>query len=100
MRDVTIRSRADGITELAPKLAPLRSGDRFIVIFTVLLTTGALFVSGLVPARVAALVLAFAVAGDVLLGLKAAALAVFRPRAPVHELPSVGQRRGRTTRLE
>jgi len=87
MRDVTIRSRADGIIELAPRLAPLDPADRLMVIVTVILVTGGFFTSGAIPAEVGALVLLFAIAGEVVLGLKAAALALLRPLAQVLEGP-------------
>ncbi|HET8540473.1 MAG TPA: hypothetical protein VFL83_11435 [Anaeromyxobacter sp.] len=93
MRDVTIRCRADGITELTPTLAPLEPGDRLMVIVTVLMVTGGLFLCGVVPAPVGAAVLASCVAGDVVLAVKAAVLALVRPMAPVHEVPSFRHRR-------
>ncbi len=93
MRDVTIRSRADGITELVPKLSPLKAGDRAIIIVAVLLVTGGLFIAGAVPGIAAAVVAASCVAGEVVLGVKAAALALFRPLAPVHEVRRFKQRR-------
>jgi hypothetical protein len=93
MRDVTIRSRADGITELAPKLAPLDPGDRLMVIVTVLLVTGGLFLCGVIPAAVGGAVLASCVAGEVVLGVKTIVLALLRPLAPVHEVPAFARRR-------
>jgi hypothetical protein len=95
MRDVTIRSRADGIIELAPKLAPLEAGDRLMVIVTVLLVTGGLFLCGAVPAPVAGALVVSCVAGEVVLGLKAAALVLLRPVAQVLEVPRFARRRGR-----
>jgi hypothetical protein len=94
MRSVTIRSRADGITELAPTLAPLDPGDRLMVIVTVLLTTGGLFLCGAIPAAAAGAVTASCLVGEVVLGIKAVALALLRPVAPVHEVPSFARRRG------
>ncbi|HEX9050771.1 MAG TPA: hypothetical protein VF841_09585 [Anaeromyxobacter sp.] len=93
MRHVTIRSRADGITELAPTLQPLAPGERLIVISAVLFVTSGLFISGLVPAGVAAAVAASCVAGEVVLGVKALALALFRPLAPVVEVSPLELRR-------
>jgi hypothetical protein len=86
MRDVTIRSRADGIIELVPRLAPLKSGERAVVIVTVLFLTFGLFVGGVLPGIFAIAVAASCVAGEVVLGVKAAALALRRPLAPVHEV--------------
>ncbi len=86
MRHVTIRSRADGITELAPTLKPLAAGERVIVIAAVLFVTGGLFLSGFVPVGVAAAVAASSVAGEVVLGVKALALALLRSPAPVVEV--------------
>ncbi len=93
MRNVTIRRRADGITELIPTLAPLAVGDRIVVISAVLFVTAGLYVSGLVPAPVAAAVAASCLAGEVVLGVKAIALALLRPSATVHEVPRFGRRR-------
>ncbi len=86
--DVTIRSRADGIVELAPKLPPLRAIDRLMVIVSVLLLTGGLWLCGVVPPLAAAAIIASCLAGEVVLGVKAAVLALFRPLARVHEVPS------------
>jgi hypothetical protein len=94
MRDVIIRSRSDGIVELAPKLAPLEAGDRLMVIVTVLLVTGGLFLCGVLPPAVGGAVVASCIAGEVVLGLKAAALALLRPAAQVHEVPYFSRRRG------
>jgi len=58
-----------------------------VVIVTVLLATGGFFTCGAIPAEVGALVLLFAIAGEVVLGLKAAALALLRPVAQVLEVP-------------
>ncbi len=97
MRHVTIRSRADGITELAPTLRPLAAGDRAIVIAAVLAVTGGLFLSGFVPAGVAAAIAASCVAGEVVLGVKALALALLRSPAPVVEVSPL-ELRGRRAR--
>jgi len=96
MRNVTIRSRADGIVELVPNLRPLRRGDRLIVIVTVLLVTGALYLCGILPPFVAGALAASCLAGEVVLGVKAAALALFRPLAPVREVPSFKRARAVT----
>ncbi len=95
MRDVTIRSRDDGVVELVPKLAPLKAGDRAIIIVTVLLVTAGLFLSGVLPGGVAGAVGASCIAGEVVLGVKAAILALVRPLAPVHEIPRFRRRAAR-----
>ena len=95
MHDVTIRSRADGIIELGPKLTPLDPQDRLMVIVTVLLATGGLFVCGAIPAEVGGAITLSSIAGEIVLGLKAAALALLRPAAQVLEVPRfTGRRRG------
>ncbi len=98
MRDVTIRCRADGIIELSPRLAPLKGEDRVIVVVTVLLVTGGLFLSGALPPAVAGVVMASCVVGDAVLAVKRGALALFRPVAEVLELPSARRRRSGTRR--
>lgn len=95
MRDVTIRVRDDGIVELAPKIAPLEPGDRLMVIVTVLLVTGGLFLCGAIPAAVAGVVAASCVAGDLVLLVKSLALAALRPVAQVREVPRFRGRRAR-----
>ena len=92
MRDVTIRSRADGIIELVPKLSPMKPTERLVVIVTVLLVTAGLFVCAVLPGGVALAVAASCVAGEVVLGVKAAILALVRPLAPVHEIPRFRRR--------
>ncbi len=98
MRDVTIRSRADGLIELAPKLAPLKPGDRAIVITAVLFVTGGLFLSGLMPALAAAVIAGSCLVGDLVLAVKRAALALLRPTARIVQVPSFERRRSGTHR--
>lgn len=93
MHDVTIRCRSDGIIEVGPRLAPLEAQDRLMVIVTVLLATGGLFVCGAIPAEVGGAVTLSCLAGEIVLGLKAAALAAFRPVAQVLEVPRFARRR-------
>ena len=95
MRDVTIRSRADGIIELVPKLSPMKPTERLVVIVTVLLVTAGLFVGGVLPGVVAIPVAASCVVGEVVLGVKAAILALVRPRASVHDIPRFRRRAAR-----
>jgi hypothetical protein len=58
MADVTIRSREDGVVELAPKHAPADASDRLVVIGAVLFAASGLFLSGLMPAGVLAAIAA------------------------------------------
>ena len=95
MRDVIIRSRDDGIIALVPRVAPLDPGDRLNVIVTVLFVIGGFFFGGILPPVVAGSVAASCVAGEVVLGLKAAALALSRPVAKVLDVESFLRRRGR-----
>jgi hypothetical protein len=85
---VWIRNRPDGVTELSPPLAPLDRFDRGLVIFTVLLAAGGLFLAGVMPAPVAGAILLSCIAGEVVLGAKALLLALLRPVAEVREVPS------------
>jgi hypothetical protein len=93
MREVWIRRRADGITELTPTLAPLESGDRWLIIFTVVISTSGFFMAGAMPAAVLVTLIAACLAGEVVLGAKAIVLALFRPPAKVHEVPRFSRRR-------
>jgi hypothetical protein len=93
MREVTIRKREDGIVELAPRSAPLDPSDRRLVIATVLLLAGGLFVSGALPAAVLGAVAASCLAGEVLLGVRALALVLLRPAAEVHDVAHFRARR-------
>lgn len=95
MHHVTIRSRADGIIELAPRLAPLAPADRLLVVASVILVTGGFFVSGFIPPGVGAAIVLSCIAGEVFLAVKAAVLLLLRPAAEVHEVPRFdGRRRG------
>jgi hypothetical protein len=87
MRDVWIRNRPDGITELSPQLSQVESGERWLVIFTFVMATCGFFVAGAMPAEVLAVLVACCVAGEVVLGAKAALLVLLRPLAQVHEVP-------------
>ena len=90
--DVTIRCRADGITEVTPKVAPLARNERIVVIGTVLLVTGGFFISGAIPAKVAAALAASSLAGEVVLAIKALLLRR-RPKAQVVEVARFVERR-------
>ena len=92
MREVTIRRRSDGLTELTPRLAPLEITDRWIVIFTVVMAACGFFVTGVMPASVLATVIAACLAGEVVLGAKALVLLLLRPPAEVHEVPRFRRR--------
>lgn len=93
MREVWIRNRPDGVTELSPAIAPLDPFDRWLVIVTVLMTSGVFFLAGQMPAPVLAAVLAACFVGEVVLGAKALVLALIRPPAQVHEVPRFKLRR-------
>jgi hypothetical protein len=86
MADVTIRSRRDGVVELAPKHAFANASDRLVVIGTVLFASSGLFLSGLMPAGVLAAIAASSLAGEVVLALKAVLLHLLRPAGDVLEL--------------
>lgn len=92
MRDVTIRNRADGLVELGPRIAPLAPADRLLVVVTLILGASGLFVSGALRPEAAAVVIVSALAGEIVLAVKAGILAVLRPRADVHEVPRARNR--------
>lgn len=93
MREVWIRRRTDGVTELSPPLACLQAPDRWLVIFTVLIASGGLFLAGAIPAPVLGAVVAAGLVGEVILGAKALVLLVLRPPAQVLEVPRFGSPR-------
>jgi hypothetical protein len=95
MREVWIRNRPDGVTELSPKLAAMEVGDRWLVIVTVVIAASGLFTVGALPAAVLGTFVAAALAGEVVLGAKALVLALSRPLADVHEVPRWDPRRRR-----
>ena len=82
-RDVVVRSRADGITELSPKLSPLHLDERWVVITTVAIAAWGFYLAGVMPAKVLAAILTFCLVGDFALGAKALFLSVTRPPAKV-----------------
>ncbi len=83
---VTIRNRTDGIVEIAPNGTCAEGVDRLMVIGTVLLVCGGLFLCGAMPAPVLGAIAASSLAGEVILGLRALALLLLRPLAEVHEV--------------
>jgi hypothetical protein len=93
MREVWIRRRSDGVTELTPRLAPLEAPDRWLIIFTVAIAAAGFFMAGVMPAAVLGAVVAACLAGEVVLGAKALVLALLRPLAEIHEVPRFGGRR-------
>lgn len=86
MNDVSIRTRDDGLVELTPKLAPMDPLGRCLVIVTVLFSALGFYVAGSMPAEALGAIVAFSVAGDLFLGLRAVALALLRPAAEVSRL--------------
>lgn len=93
MREVWIRRRSDGVTELSPRLAPLESADRWLIIFTVLICSAGFFMAGVMPAAVLGALAVACLAGEVVLGAKALVLVLLRPPAEVHEVPRFAARR-------
>lgn len=93
MRPVTIRTRRDGVVELTPKLAPVQASERVLLVVTVLLVSGGLFVSGVLPAPVLLALAVVCLAGEFYLALKALALVLLRPPAEVHEVAHLRSRR-------
>ncbi len=87
MREVWIRRRTDGVTELSPRLAPLQPTDRWSLIFTVLIASGGLFLAERMPAAVLGAFIVACLVGEVVLGAKALVLLLLRPRAEVLEVP-------------
>jgi hypothetical protein len=86
MQDVTIRSRKDGVVELAPKHAPADPSDRLMLIGTVLLASAGLFVCGMMPAEVLVAIATTSLAGEAVLGIRAILLRLLHPAAEVLEL--------------
>jgi hypothetical protein len=86
-RDVLIRNRSDGLTELTPKLAPLRLDERWMVITTVVIASWGFYLAGSMPAPVLALLLTACLVGDVAIGAKTVILALLRPPAKVIPIP-------------
>jgi hypothetical protein len=93
MREVWIRNRPDGVTELSPTLAPLAREERWIIAYSVAMVAAGFFMSGALPAPMLAAVLVSCVAGEVVLGAKVLLLALLRPRAEVVEIPTGHLRR-------
>jgi hypothetical protein len=93
MGEVWIRRRADGVTELSPRLSPLDGPDRWLVIFTVVMAAAGFFAAGVMPAAVFGAVVALCIAGEVVLATKAIVLLLLRRPAEVHEVPRFAARR-------
>ncbi len=83
MREVWIRRRKDGVTELSPRLSPLEPADRWSIIFTVVIASGAFFLAEAMPAAVLGAFVVACLAGEVVLGAKALVLLLLRPPAEV-----------------
>ncbi len=83
---VEIRSRKDGILELAPKHGHADGFVRFNVIVTVLLVSAGLWLCGLMPPGVLGILAAACVSGEIVLAVHAAALALRHPPARVYTL--------------
>jgi hypothetical protein len=91
---VWIRNRNDGVVELSPTICPVARGDRWLVIFTVVMAAAGVFMAGAMPGAVLMLVFASAIAGEVVLGAKAVLLVLLRPAAQVVEVPRFSARAG------
>ncbi len=86
MNGVTIRSRKDGLVEIAPTDARMDGADRLVVEGTVLLVSAGLFLCGAMPAPVLGAIAASCLGGEVVLAVRALALVILRPPAEVHEV--------------
>lgn len=86
-REVWIRRRADGVTELSPSLARLEASDRWAVIFTVVIAASGFFLAEAMPAAVLGALFVACLAGEVVLGAKALVLMLLRPPAEIHDVP-------------
>jgi hypothetical protein len=96
MREVWIRNRPDGVTELSPRLSPMDRDERWLVIVSVVMATSGFFVAGALPVAVLGAVVASCLAGEVILAAKALVLILRRPLAEIHEVPRwQPRRRGR-----
>jgi hypothetical protein len=93
MHDVTIRNRADGLIELGPRIAPLAPADRLLAIGTLIIAASGLFVCGALRAEAAGAIVVSALAGELVLAVKGAILALLRPLARVYDVPRLGERR-------
>ncbi len=91
-QDVTIRNRADGLVELAP-LAPLTPADRLLVVGTLIIAASGLFVCGAIRPEAVAAIVVSSLAGELVLAVKGAVLALVRPLAQVHEVQRWRDRR-------
>ena len=92
-RDVLIRNRSDGVTELSPRLSPLEPADRWAIIVTVAIAAWGFFLAGTMPGVVFLVVLAFCLVGELVLGAKLLLLALLRPQADVVKIPQAPRRR-------
>jgi len=82
-RDVVVRSRSDGLTELSPKRLPLRLDERWMVITTVVIAAWGFYLAGVMPAPVLGVVLTCCLVGDFAIGAKGLFLSVLRPPGKV-----------------
>jgi len=82
-RDVVVRSRSDGLTELSPKRTPLQLDERWMLITIVVIAAWGLFLAGVMHAVLLAFVLTVCLFGDLLFGARSFLLSVLRPPGKV-----------------
>ncbi len=87
-----IRRRNDGVVRVAPKHGHADGVERLIVIGTVLLVSAGFFLCGLMPAAVLGILAAACVAGELVLAVRAVALALRHPPARVYTLTRARRR--------
>jgi hypothetical protein len=85
MADVTVRVRTDGVPQILPNTAPLPDDERYVTMFTILITSAALFVSTAFPPQAVALAAGCCAAAELSLRLRARAM-LRRPLAEVRSL--------------
>ena len=93
VREVVIRNRPDGVTDLSPRLRPLNVTERWMVIVAVAFAAWGFFLAGAMPAPVLLIVLSCCLVGEVVVGAKLLLLALLRPQAKVVEIPRFRRRR-------
>ncbi len=82
-RDVVVRSRSDGLTELSPRRWSLGLEERWMILSIVVIAAWGFFLAGALPAALLAVILTVCLFVDLAIGARGVFFSALRPPGKV-----------------